>query len=134
MRGAVKRAWPQSSVTFFMPAIQPATPSVDCRTTPSLRALTAFMSTLTSPALKPYSPPRRAMWIARALPTRVLVGMQPTLTQVPPSSLRSMIAVFRPSAPRRAASAGPACPAPMTMASYFSAMASYFSIIGSLRE
>src|SRR5258706_10720581 len=117
VRSAVKRAWPRIRVTFFMPAIQLSSPSVDCFTTPSLRAFTAFMSTRTPPAAKPYSPPRRAMWIARALPTSVLVGMQPTLTQVPPRSLRSTIAVFRPSAPRRAVRAGPACPATMTTAS-----------------
>src|SRR5256885_10092918 len=47
----------------------------------------------------------------------VLVGMQPLLTQVPPRSLRSMSAVFSPSLSRRAHNAGPAWPAPITMAS-----------------
>src|SRR6185503_3003280 len=122
VRGALKRAWPRISVTFFMPSIHFPRPSVDCFTTPSLRAFTAFMSTRTSPALKPYSPPRRAMWIARALPTSVLVGMQPTFTQVPPRSFLSTIAVLSPSESRRAHNAGPACPAPMTMASKRSAM------------
>ena len=49
--------------------------------------------------------------------TSVFVGMQPTLTHVPPNSLRSMIAVLSPAPVRRAASAGPDCPVPMTMAS-----------------
>src|SRR6185503_1504451 len=62
------------------------------------------------------------MCTARALATRVLVGTQPTLTQVPPSSLRSMTAVLRPSLSRRAHSAGAAWPVPITIASNFSAM------------
>ena len=41
-----------------IPAIHFVTPSDDCPTTPSLRRLTARMSTRTS-AVKPYSPPRR---------------------------------------------------------------------------
>ena len=63
------------------------------------------------------------MWAARALATRVLVGMQPTLTQVPPNSLRSMMAVFIPSRVILAAMDGPAWPVPMMTASNFSAMA-----------
>src|SRR5271165_5654014 len=43
--------------------------------------------------------------------------MQPVLTQVPPKNLRSMIPTFIPASTRRAASAGPACPPPMTIAS-----------------
>jgi hypothetical protein len=43
--------------------------------------------------------------------------MQPVLTQVPPNSLRSTIATFIPAAVSRPARDGPACPAPMTMAS-----------------
>src|SRR5262249_44286356 len=41
----------------------------------------------------------------------------PLLTQVPPTSLRSMIAVLRPALPSRTASDGPAWPVPMTIAS-----------------
>ncbi len=44
--------------------------------------------------------------------------MQPVLTQVPPTAPRSTIATFMPAAERRAASAGPAWPVPMMMASY----------------
>src|SRR6185436_2711585 len=102
------RAWPFSSETCFMPPIQVARPSVECFTTPSLRRLTALMSMANFPVEKPYSAPRWATWAARALATRVLVGMQPLLTQVPPSSLRSTSAVFRPSLSRRPQSAGPA--------------------------
>src|SRR5262249_16829652 len=49
----------------------------------------------------------------------VLVGMQPVLTQVPPKSLRSMMATFIPALANRCASGGPACPVPMIIASYF---------------
>src|SRR5258705_11752063 len=45
------------------------------------------------------------------------VGMQPVFTQVPPNSLRSMIATFLPAAARRRANGGPACPVPMRIAS-----------------
>src|SRR5260221_8993457 len=84
----------------------------------SLRALTRAMSTPTGPGtVMPKSAARRATWAVRALATRVLVGMQPTLTQVPPNSLRSMMAVFIPASVRRAASGGPAWPVPMMMAS-----------------
>src|ERR1700716_3694635 len=62
------------------------------------------------------------MCTARALATSVLVGMQPTFTQVPPRSLRSISAVLMPSLSRRAQSAGAACPVPMTMASKCSGM------------
>ena len=50
----------------------------------SLRALTLAMSTATDPVPTPYSAPRRAVCAAWALATRVLVGMHPVLTQVPP--------------------------------------------------
>src|SRR5262249_1699783 len=45
--------------------------------------------------------------------------MQPVLTQVPPNLSRSMTATFMPLAVRRPASEGPACPAPITIASKF---------------
>src|SRR5579862_4410025 len=48
----------------------------------------------------------------------VFVGMHPVLTQVPPKRCRSIIATFIPAAVRRPASGGPACPVPMTIASY----------------
>src|SRR3954452_4392199 len=76
------------------------------------------MSTETGPpTVTPKSPPRRAICAAYALATSVLVGMQPVLTQVPPNSLRSTSATFMPAAVRRPAREGPACPAPMTIAS-----------------
>src|SRR5512138_1376690 len=43
--------------------------------------------------------------------------MQPVLTQVPPNSLRSTSATFIPAVVSRPARDGPACPAPMMMAS-----------------
>src|ERR1700751_2229818 len=45
--------------------------------------------------------------------------MQPVLTQVPPNLSRSMMAPFMPLAVRRLVSEGPACPAPITIASKF---------------
>src|SRR3954468_837880 len=47
----------------------------------------------------------------------VLVGVQPSFTQVPPNLSRSITATFIPAPARRAASAGPAWPVPTTMAS-----------------
>src|SRR6185369_10783506 len=51
-----------------------------------------------------------------------LVGVHPVLTQVPPKSLRSAKATFMPEVASRLARAGPACPAPMTIASKLFAM------------
>jgi hypothetical protein len=42
--------------------------------------------------------------------------MQPEFTQVPPKSPRSMIATFIPTAVKRFAKGGPACPVPIIMA------------------
>src|ERR1700733_4784587 len=52
-----------------------------------------------------------------ALATRVLVGVQPVLTQVPPNRWRSTMATLMPAVVRRSTSEGPAWPAPTTMAS-----------------
>jgi hypothetical protein len=82
-----------------------------------LRAFTAFMSTVTGPTLTPYSAARRATCAVRALATSVLVGMQPSLTQVPPRCSRSTSTVFMPASARRTASDGAAWPLPMTIAS-----------------
>src|ERR1700689_4046222 len=51
----------------------------------------------------------------------VLVGVQPRLIQVPPTSWRSISAVFFPAATSAPASGLPPCPEPMTMASKASA-------------
>ncbi|MNL68438.1 hypothetical protein D3C87_1931570 [compost metagenome] len=84
----------------------------------SARPRTVFMSMPISPGIcTPYSAPRRATWAARALATRVFVGMQPALTQVPPRNLRSISATFMPFSAMRAARNGPAWPAPMKIAS-----------------
>ena len=83
-----------------------------------MRDFTRVMSTRTAPSsITPKSAPRRAMCAARALAISALVGMQPLLTQVPPTSLRSMMAVLRLDLPRRTASGGPAWPVPMMIAS-----------------
>ena len=47
---------------------------------------------------------------SRTLATSVFVGVQPTLTHVPPKRLRSMIAVLKPAPANREASVGPAWP------------------------
>ena len=94
------------------------TPSREARTTSSLRALTAAMSTrMPGGTTTPQPPAVRATCAARALAISVFVGMQPLLTQVPPKRLRSTIAVLRPAFASRTARAGPAWPVPMTMAS-----------------
>ena len=115
--GLIKRASPTITSVFFKPHIQDSMPARDCLTMPSLRAITRAMSTLSLPMSKPNSAPRCAWRIARALATIVLVGTQPTFTQVPPKWWRSITAVVSPSLLQRAAIAGPAWPAPMTMAS-----------------
>ena len=100
-----------------------STPSLDTLTIASFLALTAFMSTRTGPSIiTPNSAARRATCAARALAIRVLVGMQPLLTQVPPKRLRSTIATRLPAAAKRWASAGPDWPVPMMMASKRRAM------------
>src|SRR3546814_8639703 len=75
------------------------------------------MSKRTSPVSTPNSAPRRATWAARALAINVLVGMQPVLTHVPPTYLRSISATRMPASVRRPARNGPAWPAPMMIAS-----------------
>src|SRR5712692_834197 len=58
------------------------------------------------------------MWAALALATKVLVGMHPVLTHVPPNNLRSIMTTFLPAPARRPAKNGPACPVPIMIASY----------------
>src|SRR2546423_11508110 len=53
----------------------------------------------------------------------VLVGVQPSLMHVPPTCVRSTIAVRRPAAARAPASGPPPWPAPITIASYRSSTA-----------
>ena len=79
-----------------MPSNQLSTPVRSLSMMSSLRALTFAMSTLIGPVATPYSAPRRARCAACALATRVLVGMHPVLTQVPPISLRSTTATRLP--------------------------------------
>ena len=97
-----------------MPSSQVRTPWRAFAMTVSARNFTLAMSMPTSPAsTTPKSAARLAMCAARALATRVLVGMQPVLTQVPPNSLRSTSATDRPAWVSRFASGGPAWPAPL---------------------
>jgi hypothetical protein len=118
VRGPSKRACAWMTVRPGVDLSHRATPSFERRTTASLRALTAGMSTrIPGGTMTPQPLPVRATCAARALAISALVGMQPLLTQVPPNRLRSMIAVLRPACARRTASEGPACPVPMTMTS-----------------
>ena len=80
--------------------------------------------------MTPKSAARRATCAARALATSVLVGMQPSLTQVPPRCSRSISAVFMPALARRTARNGPAWPVPMTMASNDVVMGSPGATVG----
>jgi hypothetical protein len=116
--GDRKLAWPSYTVQFSMFFSQDSTPVLDFPEISSFRALTRFISTAIEPfTATPKSAARRTMWAAYALATMVLVGMQPVLTQVPPNSLRSMIATFMPAPASRFARDGPAWPVPMMMAS-----------------
>src|SRR5438105_1213938 len=121
--GPSKRACPWIIVSPDVPPSQFVRPSVEWRTMESLRFFTSAISTrIGASIVTPKSAPWRATCAALALAISVLVGMQPLLTQVPPMSLRSMIAVLRLALASRTASEGPACPAPMTMASKRSVM------------
>jgi len=83
-----------------------------------LRVFTAFISTAIGPGTRtPYSPARRAMCATCALATSALVGVQPSLTQVPPKCSRSMNATLRPAPVNREVNAEAAWPLPITMAS-----------------
>ena len=73
-RGAVKRAWPRAASRSSCRRSSRRGRRDDCFTTPSLRAFTAPHVDATSPAEKPYSAPRRATWIARALADQRLGG------------------------------------------------------------
>src|SRR5262249_24124087 len=110
-------SYTEQPLRFFS---QVSTPVRDRPDTRSFRAFTAFMSTAISHGIfTPKSDARRAMWAAYALATTVFVGMQPVLTQVPPKNFRSITPTVRPESTRRCASAGPAWPVPMMMASKF---------------
>src|SRR5215472_7302080 len=93
-------------------------PFRDAATIASLRALTCRMSMPISPPITtPYSAARRAIRAALALATKALVGVQPVLTQVPPTRWRSTTATVIPAPARRNAKDGPAWPVPMMIAS-----------------
>src|SRR5271157_3280815 len=106
------------TVQFLSPRNHSSTPLFDRPATSSLRALTRFISTRTSPlTTKPYSAPRRATCAAYALATSVFVGIHPVFTHVPPNLLRSIMATAIPAAENRAAKDGPAWPVPIMIAS-----------------
>ncbi len=117
-RGDSKRAWPARSVTLSRPRSHSSLPRRASPEIWSLRALTFFMSTDTAPPrVTPNSDARCAARATAALATSVFVGMQPVLTQVPPTFPRSTMATFMPAPASRAAREGPAWPVPMTIAS-----------------
>src|SRR5262249_44513150 len=72
-------------------------PFRDAATIASVRALTRRMSMpISLPIKTPYSAARRAIRAAWALAIKALVGVQPVLTQVPPTRCRSTTATFIP--------------------------------------
>ncbi len=82
-----------------------------------LRSTTAAKSTVTGPGRRtPNSAARRAWCATAAEAIMVLVGMQPRLRQVPPSSSFSTNAT-RPCRAARSASGRPAMPPPSTRVS-----------------
>src|SRR6266853_207293 len=82
-------------------------PLVERCTRASFLALTRTGSTFTGPEIStPYSAALRASRATYALATRVLVGVQPLFTQVPPNLPRSMMATRMPALAERLAKAG----------------------------
>ena len=99
----------------------PAMPLRSLPITSSLRASIFFQSGRISPEIStPNSAARRAVESTSAPAIRVLVGMQPTLRQVPPKNSFSTSAVLRPLCPARIAATYPPGPAPITQTSNFS--------------
>src|SRR5713226_1665933 len=84
----------------------------------SLRSLMRGQLISNSDTRNPNSAPRLAVWMAFADPTRVLVGIHPTLIQVPPSLLPSIRATFAPIAAARFAAPSPPIPPPTTARLY----------------
>ena len=78
-------------------------------------------------------PPRLKMGtgssLTRALATIVLVGVQPSFMQVPPTCTRSIMAVFQPARAKAVDSGPPDWPAPMTIASYSITVSSLLSVM-----
>ena len=92
------------SILFFLNSS--SMPPVSCLTILSLRACTWFMSMPTAawPIVRPHSFQSCATLRAWACSSSALVGMQPQLRQVPPSTgARSTTAVLRPSCAARMA-------------------------------
>src|SRR6266478_2898327 len=103
--GALKRACPQTTRSPGILLTQLATPSTEAWTIASLRALTARISTPTGPpTVTPKSAWRRATKAVCALAISALVGVQPSLTQVPPKCSRSAKATDIPAPVNRPAS------------------------------
>ncbi len=113
--GPVKRASPKIrsrlavfSRRFWLPLRKLSTMS-------RLRWRTRCISMRMSPVWTPYSLPRRARYATRPLASIVFVGVQPSLTQVPPMWLRSTSAVRRPASANALQRGVPPCPEPITI-------------------
>src|SRR5690554_5454691 len=85
--------------------------------TPLLRWIISPKLALTSPTEMPYS----AEWLIYsktcALLSNALVGIQPQLRQIPPSSAASMTAVFKPNCEAQITATYPPGPLPTTITS-----------------
>ena len=120
---AVKRASPRRYVRCSTPVKCPSLPARQLSTMSRFRART-FDHIHGDPAVSPRRSRPHVARDRRACPLAiiVLVGVHPSLMQVPPACSRSMSAVFRPAPAKAVASGPPACPAPTMITSYCSAM------------
>ena len=91
-----------------------STPERILRTTSSLRAIIRVKSMVGSGTMIPKSAALRILRSRSAPASSDLVGMQPQLRHVPPSSARSMSTVSAPSCAARRAATSPAGPPPST--------------------
>src|SRR5262249_36604606 len=85
----------------------------DFSTISRARARTAGKSTSTDGMRSPNAAARRARWAARADAITAFVGVQPQLTQDPPTCLRSASPTRQPELARETDKHGPDWPAPM---------------------
>ena len=112
-----KRPQPWTRVTPSVSSSQLVRPSRAVSERARIRAMAAGKSISTGPVVTPNSAARRARCATRADLRRVLVGVQPVFTQVPPRRSPSTRATVSPRRARPAAREGAACPEPMMMLS-----------------
>ncbi len=111
--GAVSQPSPRTTVTPRC-AHAPSTPPRIFAAMPMARSRIAGQSTPTSPSAMPQSAASRSRATSSDEASSALVGMQPRLTQVPPSRSRSTRMTLAPSWAARSAATSPAGPPPST--------------------